>query len=143
MTVRFHDGIFRWEFDTDGRKQVLLIDPKTQHATMLEEVDGKKVATDMPAGPFNIPEPGKDVGAKKIGTDAVDGEACELWRRPNPQINVASDICVAKDGIWLRTTRPDYKEPFSLVTWLERAAQDPALFVVPDGYQKLKSTDTP
>jgi hypothetical protein len=142
ITVRFHDGVFRWEFDAKG-EHTLLIDTKTQVATGLENIDGKKTATEMPAAAFNVPEPGKDVGAKKVGTDKVLGEDCDLWRRPNPEIKVDSDVCIAKDGVWLRVTRPDYKEPFSLVTKLDRAAQDPALFTVPADYVKGAPTDTP
>jgi hypothetical protein len=143
VTVRFHEGMFRLEFETDGRKQALLIDPKAQLATVPEEIDGKKVATEMPAGSFNIPTPGKDIGATKVGTDQVDGATCDLWRRPLPGIDTVSEACIAEDGIWLRVTRPDYKAPVYVATKVERTAQDPALFVVPADYEKGEPTDTP
>jgi hypothetical protein len=139
--MRHHDGVLLFQYAFDELTHTMLIDLDRRIATTWGLKDGKKIAVEGPAALFGALGPSADRGATIIGSGNVAGEVCDIWRRaePNPRWpqvgakeRVASDSCITKDGILLRTMIDG--QLVLEVTKLDRMPQDPALFVVPADY---------
>ncbi|MCH8491125.1 MAG: hypothetical protein LAT81_14520, partial [Oceanicaulis sp.] len=78
--------------------------------------------------PDEMPEP--------IGSDVVAGEPCDIYRVDDSDTGEPGDICITDDAIILRV------ETGTGVVFeaeeFERASQDPSLFEVPEGYQRMQ-----
>lgn len=79
---------------------------------------------------------------KRVGTATVAGESCELWEVENKAGFSGEPVtaCLSRDNIPLRTeaTFEGKRRAIMEVTELQRARQDPALFVLPANLQVMK-----
>lgn len=143
--IRHHGTHLLIQYAVGERQFWILIDSDRQIATIMGERDGNKIAMEVPAAilsPDGI-VPSKDGAAHIVGNATVAGEACEIWRHveDNPwpykgaPKQIESESCFTQDGILLRTTTIDRKEPRLEVNELKRRPQDGSLFAVPPEYE--------
>ncbi len=84
---------------------------------------------------------------KRIGSDTVAGEPCELWEmdgakaeHQNKYFSGPIIVCLSGDHIPLRTeaTVDGKRKTITRVTEIKRVKQDPSLFVLPSDVQIVK-----
>jgi hypothetical protein len=73
-------------------------------------------------------------GLWKGGIDRVAGIACSNWTIRDGPRRIA---CYTDDGVLLRVLRPGEVAPSLEATEIRYAAQDPARFTIPAGYQAM------
>jgi len=141
VQIRHRQGVQRMEMAMDGAKVVTLHEIKAGRMTMLQDhgdmkmamvLDRESAAGMMPLAP--IPEP--DANATKVGQDKVAGHPCTVWRMQGA--GDVTDACVTDQGVLLRVSDPTKKQTIMEATAIAIGPQDPALFTVPPGYQRMQ-----
>jgi hypothetical protein len=144
MTLRQSAGKARVELQAAGMPQMTgIMDLKARKMLMIGAVPGmSNMALEI--------ELGKDTGygqvignGRRVGTDTVVGEPCELWEMDEAKNGTNGGpviACLARDNIPLRTemTIEGKRRIVMEVTELKRERQDPALFAVPANVQVMK-----
>lgn len=82
---------------------------------------------------FAVADLGGD--GKRVGTDRVAGEPCDLWHAREERTGKTVKACITPDGITLRATAEvnGRERVVFEATELSRAPQDPRLFELPPG----------
>ncbi|HXH02225.1 MAG TPA: hypothetical protein VNN09_02785 [Candidatus Competibacteraceae bacterium] len=144
VAVRHQLGLLRLEGNVQGQPLTVLVDLHQDSATVLTRFQGLPVALDIPPmGQAPIGMPRYDaIDAEPVGQARVAGEPCTVYRlRGLPGgPKVSGSACVTGDGILLKAegTNPNGQPVRMEMTQVQRAPQDPALFQVPPGYQRLQ-----
>jgi len=141
VTVRHHNGVLRLDLKAGEKIFPILIDFAKQTATVL--VESENLAGEAPPGAFPIPKPGVDVGAMRLTGDTQAGEECTIWKFVEQKSQLETEVCITKDGIWMRQGRPGEKPPRYEVISLERVAQNPGLFEIPPTFQIVPFNQLP
>lgn len=144
MTLRQSAGKARVEIQAVGMPAMTgIMDLKARKMIMIGAVPG------MPNMALEV-ELGKDTGygqvignGKRIGTDTVAGETCNLWEMEEAKNSSNGGpiiACLARDSIPLRTEMmvEGKRRVVMEVTELKRGPQDPTLFAVPSNIQVMK-----
>lgn len=136
--MRHHDGMIRMETKAalGGEESVFLVDMRKGTSVLLVTVMGQKLAMDIAPGDDRaVVFPTRPVGARRIGADRVAGEACNVWEFKNPVTKRKDSACVTGDGISLRMVVDG--RTVTEATAIDRNPQDPSLFRMPQGYQRI------
>lgn len=73
-----------------------------------------------------------EAGARHVGECEVAGESGEEWTPKDDNAGIERTACISDDGIVLRVR--EESQTLYEVTRLERGAQDPSLFGIPQGF---------
>lgn len=138
---------FRMESQQDGQRMAILAywDRETTYTVMLDQKMYMEIPTEQ-AGSSPADFDGKPCdgyeNAKKIGSETVNGRATEKWRctgeletMPGEQAADSTSWFDPKLGFPVREVK-DSGDAFE-VRDIKVARQDPSLFEIPAGYQKL------
>ena len=144
VTLHHSGGKMRMEIQPHGLPQAItgIMDLPAHKMIMIGAVPGmSNMAMEIDIG--KDASYGQVVGeGKRVGTATVAGESCELWEVESKTSLNAGPIttCLSRDNIPLRTeaTFEGKHRTVMEVTELQRARQDPALFVLPSNIQVMK-----
>lgn len=138
MEMRHREGDFRMEGEFQGQSAIVLLNPVERMSTILVDMQGTRMAIEMPMGDeVTLPLADERFG-DVIGTDTVAGETCTVYRIEDEDIpGGEAHGCMTDDNIVLRVDIPDQGTAFE-ATQFSRASQDASLFTVPDGYQRMQ-----
>jgi hypothetical protein len=118
-----------WIYDRAAERLIVLMPESRQYET-------QPYPTDPTPGGFLS----SDMGFKKQQLTAVAGQPCTDWAvtSSNPKVNGAV-ACITDDGVLLRLTSPDPKDPPQLLAQnVHYAAAPSQFFVPPPGYMRSK-----
>jgi hypothetical protein len=143
VTIHHSGGKTRMEIQPRGLPQITgIMDLSAHKMIMIGAVPGmSNMAMEIDIG--KDASYGQVMGeGKRVGTATVAGENCELWEVES-KVGLSSGpitTCISHDNIPLRTeaTFEGKRRAVMEVTELQRARQDPALFVLPSNIQLLK-----
>ena len=82
-----------------------------------------------------------DLDGKKVGSATVLGESCDEYE--TTQSGMTMRVCIARDGVPLRTFDVGRNKSVMEARKIERIPQDAALFVVPAGVQRMPMPTMP
>ncbi len=138
---RHRNGVLRMEMNMEGEKTVFLFDTRKGTGVMLMgDGEDDRVAMEVGAagGPVPVPKTGA-IDARRTGRDRVAGHACDVWTYTDPTTQSTDTSCVTGDGVLLRAASSEggVAKTMLEVISLDLKAQDPALFSIPPGYQKV------
>jgi hypothetical protein len=138
MEMRHRGGDFRMEGEFQGQSAIVLINVAERMSTILVDMQGTRMALEMPMGDeVSLPLADERFG-DVIGTDTVAGETCTVYRIEDEDIpGGEAHGCMTDDNIVLRVDIPDRGTAFE-ATDSSRASQDASLFSVPEGYQRMQ-----
>jgi hypothetical protein len=143
VTIHHSGGKIRMEIQPHGMAQITgIMDLSAHKMIMIGAVPGmNNMAMEIDIG--KDASYGQVMGeGKRVGTATVAGERCELWEVESKVGMNSGPItaCISRDNIPLRTeaTFEGKRRSVMEVTQLQRARQDPALFVLPANIQLLK-----
>jgi len=144
VTIRHSGGKLRMEIQPHGLAQTItgIMDLPAHKMIMIGAVPGmSNMGMEIDIG--KDASYGQVVGeGKRVGTATVAGESCELWQVDSKTAFNAEPVtvCLSRDNIPLRTeaTFEGKRRAVMEVTELQRARQDPALFVLPANIQLIK-----
>ena len=144
VTIHHSGGKLRMEIQPHGLPATItgIMDLPTHKMIMIGAVPGmSNVAMEIDIG--KDASYGQVVGeGKRVGTATVAGESCELWEVESKTGFTGEPVtaCLSRDNIALRTeaTFEGKRRAIMEVTELQRARQDPALFVLPAKIQLIK-----
>jgi hypothetical protein len=143
VTIHHSGGKMRMEIQPHGLPQITgIMDMSAHKMIMIGAVPGmNNMAMEIDIG--KDASYGQVMGdGKRVGTATVAGENCELWEVESKTSLNAGPIttCLSRDNIPLRTeaTFEGKHRTVIEVTEVQRARQDPALFVLPANIQLLK-----
>lgn len=136
--LRHSEGRFRMETEFQGQAAAVLIDPAADSVTILMDMNGMRMAMEVPSADsgFAVPDADDRLG-DPIGSDTVAGEPCTIYRfeiedAPGDQ----AEGCLTHDYVVLRVSSQDEGVVFEAREF-ERAAQEDSWFVVPEGYRRM------
>jgi hypothetical protein len=146
MTMHHSGDKARIETDVGPMPITGIMDLKTRKMYMLMAIPGLgNAAMEVAIGNANY---GQVYGTgKRVGSDTVAGEPCELWEmdgaKPghgNKHFSGPVIVCLSRDHIPLRTeaTVNGKRKKISEVTEVKRVKQDPSLFVLPKDVTVMK-----
>ena len=145
----YRDGAqrMRFDMDRDGRPMAIIFDAPNRRSLMFRtDPDAPHTALVMPHGETSFFDDmgrwdawASDDGARpeKTGSDTVAGESCDVWRSPSEESGEASEACITRDGVLLRTGQVGAAHPDMIATSVSRARPDAALFALPAGYETI------
>jgi hypothetical protein len=144
VTIHHSGGKLRMEIQPHGLSQTItgIMDLPAHKMIMIGAVPGmNNMAMEIDIG--KDASYGQVVGeGKRVGTATVAGESCELWEVESKTGFTGEPVtaCLSRDNIALRTeaTFEGKRRAIMEVTELQRARQDPALFVLPANIQLIK-----
>lgn len=138
MQMRHRSGDFRVEGEFQGQSAIVLINPVERMSTILVDMQGTRIAIEMPIGDeVSLPLADERFG-DVVGNDTVAGERCTIYRVEDEDIPGGEALgCMTDDNIVLRVDIPDRGTAFE-ATAFSRASQDASLFTVPAGYQRMQ-----
>jgi len=138
MEMRHRDGDSRMAGEFQGQSAIVLLNPVERMSTILVDMQGTRMAIEMPMGDEVTLPLADDRFGEVIGNDTVAGEACTVYRIEDEEIpGGEAHGCMTDDNIVLRVDIPDQGTAFE-ATQFSRASQDASLFTVPDGYQRMQ-----
>lgn len=146
MTMHHSGDRARVETDVGPMPITGIMDLKARKMYMLMSIPGiGKTAMEVGIGDASY---GQVYGnGKRVGSDTVAGEPCELWemesgkkKDKNAHFGGPVIVCLSKDYIPLRTeaTVNGKRKVVSEVTEVKRVKQDPSLFEMPKGVKIMK-----
>jgi hypothetical protein len=144
VTIHHSGGKMRMEIQPHGLPSTItgIMDLSAHKMIMIGAVPGlNNMAMEIDIG--KDASYGQVMGeGKRVGTATVAGESCELWEVES-KVGLSSGpitACISRDNIPLRTeaTFEGKRRVVMEVTEVQRARQDPALFVLPANIQLLK-----
>ncbi len=146
MTMHHSGDKARVEADVGPMPITGIMDLKTRRMYMLMSIPGLgNTAMEVGIGDASY---GQVYGnGKRVGSDTVAGEPCELWEmagakpgHENAHFGGPVIVCLSRDHIPLRTeaTVNGKRKTISQVTEIKRVQQDPSLFVLPKGVKVMK-----
>lgn len=136
MEMSHNDGTMRIETSFEGQQAVILLDMMAEDATILIDAQGMRMAMDIPASEADYTPEAPDSLPDPIGSDTVAGEPCDIYRVDDPDTGETGDMCMTEDAIILRV-ESEGQVVFEAEEF-ERGPQDPSLFEVPEGYQRMQ-----
>ncbi len=146
MTMHHSGDRARVETDMGPMPITGIMDLKTRKMYMLMAIPGiGQTAMEVGIGDASY---GQVYGnGKRVGSDTVAGEPCELWemsgakeKNKNAHFGGPVIVCLSRDHIPLRTeaTVNGKRKVVSQVTEVKRVKQDPSLFELPKGVKVMK-----
>lgn len=146
MTMHHSGDRARIETDVGPMPITGIMNLKTRKMYMLMSIPGLgNTAMEVAIGNANY---GQVYGTgKRVGSDTVAGEPCELWEmdsakpgHENKHFGGPVIVCLSRDHIPLRTeaTVNGKRKKISEVTEVRRVKQDPSLFELPKGVAIMK-----
>ncbi len=146
MTLHHSGDKARVETDVGPMPLTGIMDLKTRKMYMLMSIPGVgNAAMEVGIGDASYGQVYGD--GKRVGSDTVAGEPCELWEmagakpgHENAHFSGPVIVCLSRDNIPLRTeaTVNGKRKTVSQVTEVKRVKQDPSLFVLPKGVKIVK-----
>jgi hypothetical protein len=131
--------MMRWE--VVGRPEVVLTNARDASGLMLDPA--RRIAATAPPQVAAQSVFGPAVRFTRLRDDFAGGEPCVRWSYALADASVARpgevrEICVNAEGVIRLTTEPRVSRA---ATEVEFVPQDPALFQVPAGYERLTSEE--
>ncbi len=141
MTVMRHKaGKMRVDVEQMGMKGFMLMERGKTVATMIMEIQpGVPMAMDIDlskmAGQQQMNVATWDLDGRKVGSATVLGESCDEYE--TTQSGMTMRICIARDGVPLRTFDVGRNKPVMEARKVERVTQDAAQFAIPAGVTRM------
>lgn len=136
--LRHSNGRFRMETAFQGQAATVLVDPDSDHVTILVNMNGMRMAMEVASASsgFDIPTADDRLG-EPVGSDVVAGEPCTIYRFETPDSpGGEAEGCLTHDYVVLRVSSPEEGAMFEAREF-ERAVQEDSWFEVPQGYQRM------
>lgn len=131
----------RMRADMPGGMGFMVADQQAQRSFMVMEA--QRMIMDIPmAQAAGAQEAMRNARFTRGAGDTVAGTACTIWRYETPQQN--GTACITADGVMLRSQASMGGQQVSMeAVRVDYAAQDPARYERPQGYQTMQAPAMP
>lgn len=136
-TMRHKAGKVRVDTEADGQATSIFIDHAARSATVVSIRFGQKVALEIDPDRAAGAQTPWDLDATRVGSATVAGENCVEYEVENAR-GRKQRVCLARDGVPLRTIDVSRDRVAWIATQVTRAPQEASLFAVPGDAMRVQ-----